>query len=33
MAGAGDPELEQAWASGDREKKLQEIEQKLKTKK
>ena len=33
MAGAGDPELEQAWASGDREKKLQEIEQKLKAKK
>jgi hypothetical protein len=33
MAGVGDPELEQAWASGDREKKLQEIEQKLKTKK
>ena len=33
MAGAGDPELEQTWASGDREKKLQEIEQKLKAKK
>jgi hypothetical protein len=33
MAGFGDPELEQAWASGDREKKLQEIEQKLKAKK
>ena len=33
MAGVGDPELEQAWASGDREKKLHEIEQKLKVKK
>ena len=33
MAGVGDPELEQTWASGDREKKLQEIEQKLKSKK
>jgi hypothetical protein len=33
MAGVGDPELEQAWASGDREKKLLEIEQKLKVKK
>jgi hypothetical protein len=32
MAGVGDPELEQTWASGDREKKLQEIEQKLKSK-
>jgi len=33
MAGIGDQELEQTWASGDREKKLQEIEQKLKAKK
>jgi hypothetical protein len=33
MAGIGEPELEQAWASGDREKKLQEIELKLKAKK
>ena len=33
MAGVGDPELERTWASGDREKKLQEIEQKLKAKK
>lgn len=33
MAGVGDPELEQTWSSGDREKKLQEIEQKLKSKK
>lgn len=33
MAGEGDSDLEQTWASGDREKKLQEIEQKLKAKK
>lgn len=33
MAGIGDPELEKSWSSGDREKKLQEIEQKLKSKK
>lgn len=33
MAGVGDPELEQTWANGDRENKLQEIEQKLKAKK
>jgi len=33
MAGCKDEELEQAWASSDREKKLQEIEQKLKLKK
>lgn len=33
MAGVGDPELEQTWAGGDREKKLREIEQALKSKK
>jgi hypothetical protein len=33
MAGVSDAELEQAWAGGDREKKLQEIELKLKAKK
>ena len=33
LAGVGEPDLEQAWSGGDREKKLQEIESALKAKK